>query len=400
MDSPIVMAAIKRDMEQQTNLKIAIAKSTQTTLFKLNDPPEPSRRVSKLALSTRETELTEEQQPATIPASVSASTAPAATATKFDYNVAYRKILRQLSINPSPLGKLRTVFELEMLAVSSLSTTGFGGLSTPGSFRSHRTRSNMTSFSSETPGMARPTGTLDKPTTEVRNAAGAALTSIGETIATVEAKRSSSGAFVGQFLPRAGPNTDAIAEELSRILKSTDLKSGTLFRDLQFIAAFVPPHVLDLTDLGKAFWDVSLAALSLKEEALELIADTATEIFQYKTGMISNGIDGQFLSQWTLADCAWLWSIASKEGDVTGQRELGIMHMSHPEITPITLLPFAKISDVFGPILLDDPRLMDDLDKYDPVRMAVIKHWMSSAASFGDAIANEYLVQQHPSGYI
>ncbi|ANB16035.1 hypothetical protein AWJ20_3686 [Sugiyamaella lignohabitans] len=283
-----------------------------------------------------------------------------------------------------------------MLVVSTLSRTGAGGLSTPGSVRSHITRSNMTSLGSETPGLSR---------NVTRAPSISAMTSLEETIATVEAKRCSSGAFAaGQAYPRAsaGPSTDAIAEELRRILKSRVLKSRTLFRDLQFISAFVPPHMLDLTDLGKAFWDVSLAALSIKEEALGLIVDTATEIFQYKTGMISTAgvADHRFLSQWTLADCAWLWNIASKEGDIAGQRELAIMHMSHPEITPISLLPFSKIADVFEQSLLEDPRILDDLDKYDPIRMAVIKHWMTNAANYGDAIATEYLMQQTPQGYI
>ena len=232
---------------------------------------------------------------------------------------------------------------------------------------------------------------------------------VGEAIATVEAKRSSSGLLTGPMVLQTsfgrnapGPNTDAIAEELRRIFKANELTSKTLFRDLQFIAAFVPQNVLDMTDLGKAFWDVSLAALSLKEETLSIVVDTAAQIFQYYSDMItSNEMDDDFLSRWSLPDCAWLWSISSKEGDVVGQRELAIMHMSHPQIAPICLLPFSKVSETFDSSLLDDPKIIGgDLDKLDPIRMAIIKHWMSNAAEKGDNIAAEYLMQQSPSGYI
>jgi hypothetical protein len=195
-----------------------------------------------------------------------------------------------------------------------------------------------------------------------------------------------------------GPNTDAIIEETRRVLFNNELGSKTLFRDLQYVASFVPATILDMTDYGKAFWDVCLAALSLKEETLRIIVDTASEIFQHNTGMISSDtMDHDFLSRHSLKDVAKLWTIASKEGDVTGQRELGIMYMSHPDITPICLSPFSKVSEIFDPSLLEDTKVLEDLDKCDPIKMAVIKHWMGRAASYGDVIASEYLMQQEPS---
>ncbi|KAF5108789.1 hypothetical protein DV113_001834 [Geotrichum candidum] len=236
------------------------------------------------------------------------------------------------------------------------------------------------------------------------------MTSLGEAIATVEAKRISSSAFtlqspmlgsggfssVGAGANRVsvGPNTDAIAEELQRIFKTTEMESNTLFRDLQFIAAFVPSKVLDLTDMGKAFWDVSLAALSLKEENLLVITQTASELFKRHTGMISVDLSDDFLKKFSLKECAWLWSIASKEGDIEGQRELAMIHFSHPQIAPICVAPFSKLADVFSNTMLDDFRILEDPDKLDPIRMSIIKHWMSIAASRGDSIAKEYLSQQ------
>lgn len=329
---------------------------------------------------------------------------------KFPYEEAYKKLLIQLSVHPSPMRKLLTLYELVRLVVSSLSHSAVPS-------RSHRVHSNMPSFSSESAAAAAAaTPRLGTETRTVsRKNSLSAITCLSEAIAGVEAKRISSGAFpcpspmlngsavftVGHNTrgSLAGPNTDAIAEELRRVIKSVKVdKYHTLFRDLQFIAAFVPSRVLDLTDMGKAFWDVSLAALSLKEEYLRIVTETASEVFKYSTGMINPDMDASFLAQWSLQDCAQLWTIASKEGDTEAQRELAIMHFSHPHVAPICLAPFAKLSDTFTPAVLDDYRSNEDRDKLDPIRMCVIKHWMSKAAAHGDNIASEYLSQQEFSG--
>jgi hypothetical protein len=112
--------------------------------------------------------------------------------------------------------------------------------------------------------------------------------------------------------------------------------------------------------------------------------------------MIKEGADNAFLSQFTLSDCAQLWSIAAKEGDVCGQRELAMMYLSHPAITPICLSSFTRLQDVYDASTLEASTKMTvtDMDKFDPVRMSLIKHWMSAAAARGDVIANEYLLQQ------
>lgn len=334
---------------------------------------------------------------------------------QFPYEKAYSTLLFQLSVNPSPLGKLMTLYELVRLVVSSLSYSAASG--TNGNGRPYRVHSNMPSITSDTQVTATPrTSVVDK--TLSRKGSLSAMTSLSEAIATVEAKRISSGAFPAQSpmlgsagfaIPSVGPsgnrgsivgpNTDAIAEELRRVFKNAKMERRTLFRDLQFIAAFVPSSVLDLTDMGKAFWDVSLAALSLKEEYLRIVTETASELFKYSTGMLSVDMDSSLLSQWTLQDCAWLWSVASKEGDTEGQRELAIMHLSHPHIAPICLVPFTKLSTVFTPAVLEDYRINEDPEKLDPIRMSIIKHWMTSAAAHGDNIASEYLSQQDFSGY-
>lgn len=326
---------------------------------------------------------------------------------QFHIEDAYKRILQRLSVNPSPLGKLNTLHELELLVVSSLSSnpmaiSGYGPSvkSTP---RQHRSAMASSSTSSDSPYGHRFTGSITDRFRENQLGTGrnslnsvgnlpTSLTCLGETIATVEAKRSSSlgQQFAGTRV--MGPNTDAIAEEIRRVLETNGIKSKTLFRDLQFIAAFVPPHVLDMTDMGKAFWDVSLAALSLKEEMILVTVDYAQAIFQTTTGMLSTESTG-LLGDRTLRDCAQLWYFAAREGDFTSQRELALLLMSHPDSTPLCLMPFSKLSDVFESSLTEHIQSWDDPDKADPVRMAVIRHLMSTAAAYGDPIAAEYLIQ-------
>lgn len=291
-----------------------------------------------------------------------------------------------------------------------------------------------------------------------------------------------------------GPNTDTIVEELCRIFKKKGYHSNTLFRDLQLIATFIPTEILDKTDMGKSFWDVSLAALSLKEDYLDVVVNTAYDIFKVCTGMIeaarrnrndaksdseesrfddadedesaimddddgnenmlpSNGnnsgtigsktskhghslsvIDDDFYSQWSLSDCAKLWAIAAREGDIDGQRELGIMYMSHPEIVPTVLPTFAKLRSVFPSSVLqsykegsssnssygnsntsqsrsysytpfyDRSSYNDDVYKVpstsasEEIKSAIIKTWMTNAAIHGDNIATEYLMQEGHGG--
>ncbi|CAN6646637.1 hypothetical protein TRVA0_022S00166 [Trichomonascus vanleenenianus] len=443
LNSSVVTASVEREVQMRRNMQAAIAKNAalQASKFKLGDLPDQSsiaqerrsssgthRNNSTAIASISESSSRRQSQHATEPFVMSKmpysessetlrlgklatpsmesliSTQPISNVqatSQFCHDEAYKNILHQLSVVPSPLEKLQTLYTLEMLVVSSISGGNNGGGNTsPGSLRSY-SRSNIASMSSDTTPGRYNHKSLGKMSSS------SAITSLGEVIASVEAKRLSNQHQQGSpFFPNAygrsltGPSTDTITEELRRVFTTRGIKSCTLFRDLQFIAAFVPPSVLDMSDIGKAFWDVSLAALSMKQEILNTVVDASSEIFQYASGMITTDMDHEFLSQWSLEDCAWLWSIAAKEGDTTGQRELAIMHLSHPHITPLCLMPFSMLSEVFGPALLEDSKIMDDLDKCDPIRMAVVRHWMERAASSGDNIANEYLMQQSPNGYI
>lgn len=447
--------------------------------------------------------------------------------TQFPYEEAYGNLIYKLSVSPSPMTKLVTIHELVKLVVSHIQIEGIKNSSVcynnnnSSSLINNNNNNNSTTFNtghmSNMPSISSDSqfATVTTPRTSFinnnnannnnnnnipvdsgttisrtlsRKSSISALTSLSEAIATVEAKRVSSGTYslqsplnnggvnnavaatnsilnnnannntnninnnnnnngthtrnhslinstlntdaaavaamtsFGRFVPDGLycpiANTDAITEELRRIFKTKGYHSHTLFRDLQQIAAFVPSHVLDLTDMGKSFWDVSSAALSIKQDSLTSIVQAAYEIFKYRTEMISGSsstfsegnnnenssrvFDEEFLSKWTLEDCAKLWVIAAREGDIDGQRELAIMYMSHPQIVPLVLPPLTKTSDVFSQQQLEDYRSFYDSEKkVDPIRMAIVKYWMTNAAELGDDIACEYLQQQQSfSGHL
>lgn len=187
---------------------------------------------------------------------------------------------------------------------------------------------------------------------------------------------------------RSDPGADAIVEELQRLFRS-DLRPKTLFRDLQMIAAFAPMDNLDLSYSGKMFWDVVLAALSIKHETVESIVEVANEIF-LGPGVGSSSPQSP-LSSFGMKECGELWTIAAKEGNAIAQRELAIMLLSHPGEVSVCVLPLTRLNELFD----DMPTCASsDLDKLDPTRMAIVRHWMRCAAKAGDNIAREYLQQE------
>lgn len=192
---------------------------------------------------------------------------------------------------------------------------------------------------------------------------------------------------------RSDPGADAIVEELQSLFRS-DLRPKTLFRDLQMIAAFAPLDNLDLSYSGKMFWDVVLAALSIKHEAVECMVDSANEIFQATSSGVaipsSSSTGSSPLSGFGMKECGELWTIAAKEGNAVAQRELGIMQLSHPGDVSLSVMPLTRLNELFE----DMPQCASsDLDKLDPTRMAIVRHWMRCAAKAGDNIAREYLEQ-------
>jgi hypothetical protein len=71
-------------------------------------------------------------------------------------------------------------------------------------------------------------------------------------------------------IPQAqSTDTDTLLTTLEQIILHSLASLPTLFQDLQLISSLAPPAVLDTHFLGKAYWDFSLAALSVKRDVVE-----------------------------------------------------------------------------------------------------------------------------------
>ncbi|KAL8831469.1 MAG: hypothetical protein Q9170_005284 [Blastenia crenularia] len=306
----------------------------------------------------------------------------------FPYSQNYKGILQRFSMSQDPHYKLRMLHELEHLVSYSIQD------SIEASAARNYLRFNTNSIS----GPSR-TQSLLVPRTKA--------TSFEEVIANCTERRAGTLKFNrrSKSPPLTPANeifgTDEIVNTFLLIFRDLDLRPSTLFRDLQYIAAFVPAEILDQTPQGKAFWDAGLAALALKQELCDAMVTRATDITNYHISASSSSpnpptpsFHDQNLAHTTLQDAAHLWIIAAKEGSATAARELGLLYLTHPEILPrTTLQPFSKPKEVFRMVgaRREGSMAVVEEGRLDPVTFAVVFHWMEVAANGGDRDARDFL---------
>ena len=202
---------------------------------------------------------------------------------------------------------------------------------------------------------------------------------------------------------------------LTKILSDSPLRTKTLFRDLQYVAALVPASYLDSTPQGRAFWDVGLAALHMKTNLCKSMIDRAHQIVAYhmhrqgyaKKFTFDNGggpsertTEDATLATTDLTSAAKLWAITALEGDPTAARELALAYLAHPESVPRITLPLSRPSEVFKLSLTSlgtdrngkgGSEGKQENRGLDPLTFAVAFHWMDFAANGGDADAKTFL---------
>ncbi|KAL8711476.1 MAG: hypothetical protein Q9220_004134 [cf. Caloplaca sp. 1 TL-2023] len=305
----------------------------------------------------------------------------------FPYKQSYERILEKFSLSNDAQIKLRMLLELENLVSCSIEE-----------------RSLRPGFPSQTPG--RPTTRHGNPIAQNTLVPRTKATSLEEVIANCTERRAGTLEYRSVMrppLPSPEPEvsgTDEIVETLLRIFRDPSLCPPTLFRDLQYIAAFVPAEILDHTPEGKAFWDAGLAALALKQDLCDAMVVRATDITTHHIATSASSPPAPSpsadLSHTTLSDAAELWMIAAKEGSATAARELGLLYLTHPEYLPrTTLQPFSKPMEVFrmvgGGAAKKEGAATKEEGRLDPVTFAVVFHWMEVAANGGDRDARDFL---------
>ena len=309
--------------------------------------------------------------------------------TSFPFMEAYGMLLRKMSLSPDPRVKLQLLYELEDLIIRSLQDSS--------------TTHQITNPAKPWSGQRRSQG---DSTLRGRSVPRTKATSLEEVVANCTERRASTlrskdpHSDFAQLNPQAThtatlvPTTDDIVNAFLLIFRNPKLRPLTLFRDLQYIAAFIPSETLDQTAQGKAFWDAGLAALALKEDLCESIINRANQITAYhiSASKSTDPLTDITLSGTTLRDAANLWLITAKEGSPAAARELGLFYLTHPELLPRVTMPFSKAKDVYKSVMSNDVKIGDrEKGALDRSTFAVVFHWMEIAANGGDKDAKDFL---------
>lgn len=212
-------------------------------------------------------------------------------------------------------------------------------------------------------------------------------------------------------LPRAEDNVSGFC----MLFSDPDIRPPAIFRDLQYIAALVPASVLESTPQGKAFWNAAIATSQTKQDARNIMVETADSIIAYHSNNRGHGrtssiaqqqrdsatfsapsrtSSAEDIARYSMADAGYLLQVTAKEGDPVAQRELATLYLTHPELMDHIIAPFARPRDVFKEELESKWRKNQDPNRCDPATMCVAHHWMSLSSKGGDALATEYLRQR------
>jgi hypothetical protein len=327
----------------------------------------------------------------------------------FPYRMAFQRLLRMFSVHPNPYAKLNALFELEHLIIAYL---------TPSAPRRPRMRQESLTAAPQSPEVQHINafGHTDTSSTTHRaknleEAIGncrerRASTLIQSEISTSPVHRTTERAL---SLPNPA-STDMIVDVLQDLFRDPEIRPKTLFRDLQFIASFVPAAILDKTERGKAFWDAGLAALGLKQDVCRTLIEIADEIVVHYTqtrktttsnteAIPPTTASGEVM-KYSLQDAARMWTITAKEGDPVAERELAIFYLTHPELVERVTAPLSKPRETFKAQVMEmhgggsTGKEERDRERSDPATMCVAYHWMELSAVGGDELAKKYLRQR------
>ena len=304
----------------------------------------------------------------------------------FPFSESYAMLLQNMSLSPDPRAKLQSLYELEDLIIRSLQDSS----------KIYHTANH---WSARQPSQV-DLGLYGRsiPRTKATRHEEVIANCTERRAGTLRSKDRHSGFTHLSSLPipttAVVPGTDDIVNAFLFMFRDSKLRPLTLFRDLQYIAAFIPSETLDQTAQGKAFWDAGLAALALKEDLCKSMINRATQITLYHIPSSNSTIPftETDLANTTLRDAANLWLLAAKEGSPASARELGLFYLTNPELLPRVTMPFSKAKDVYKTVTSIDARISDkEKGALDRFTFATVFHWMEFAANGGDEVAKDFL---------
>ena len=357
----------------------------------------------------------------------------------FPYKKAFKQLLRMFSVHPNPYAKLNVLYELEQLIIAYLTPSAQP--------KRPRIQHEILSVPPHTPEVhhASTYPAYDTPSPQPR------ARNLSEAISACKERRSHTLPLSSPTSPtrrdstsRTPPtnpaSTDKIVSVLQELFRDASIRPKTLFRDLQFIASFVPPSILDKTLRGKAFWDAGLAALGLKQDVVRGLIEIADSVVVHytqsrKTTSTSpetlqkgetpeNTTTDREMLKYGMRDAAKMWQITAKEGDPAAERELAIFYLTHPELVERVLAPLSRPRETFKAAIMEmhgdlvssrpggDKRNSGDKgrggsgdkggngeeeesqQRSDARTLCVAYHWMELSANGGDELARKYLRQR------
>ncbi|KAI9731873.1 MAG: hypothetical protein M1834_004324 [Cirrosporium novae-zelandiae] len=310
----------------------------------------------------------------------------------FPAEKAFKAIFKKISSHPNPLIKLQSIYDLKRLVVSLLKSNQIGSAYAPvtttyRSKPSHSYAPHSRDSSDRSEYTMKPWG-QDAQYKDRRS-------NTGDSASTVAPSRTFHLPYRGKSISR-DPGRDQVVEVLKDLLRDNSTCPHTLFRDLQFIASFVPSDVLEKSERGKAFWDLGLAALALKQDICKTIMEVAAEAVTYEIEKrthwpLTTSTESSNDQRFTMEDAGKMWTIAAKEGEPVAQRELAIFYLTHPDLLPRVTLPLSMPRDIFKTEMMY--RQIEDKDpsRVDPQAMCLAYHWMQLSAKGGDALARNNL---------
>jgi chromatin assembly factor 1 subunit A len=178
-----------------------------------------------------------------------------------------------------------------------------------------------------------------------------------------------------------------IVQSLKDLLHA--LRPKTLFRDLQYIAAFASSDNLDDPELGQAFLHMGLAALAWKDEVCRGMVDVADRIVA--SDSIKRNVSSAKKREPSVLKAMEYWIVGAREGNAIAQRELASLYLTHPDVPPIVSLPLTLSSDIFKSEMMWEE---EGEFRRNSQALCLALHWMQEAAKNGDVVAQTKLKER------
>jgi chromatin assembly factor 1 subunit A len=292
----------------------------------------------------------------------------------FSYGVVFRQLIEIFSRHGNPFVKLNALRDLRALVIASLNVDN------DDKAYAHADKEHVHSRELGLHGKRAARYSFS----ESRTLRGAEK----DFLQTPTSPAAESVAFDSRPSEYSAPTENQIVDALRSLL--LEVKPKTLFRDLQFISAFVPGETLNKTDSGTAFLQFGLAALSLKEEVCNSMVEIADRIVSQELSRrhVPQPFGFNARPSHAIEDAAGMWIITAKEGNPVAQRELAILYLTHPELLPRVTLPLTSPRDTFKAEMM---YRRDKDSKSDPQSMCLALHWMQLSANGGDQLARNRL---------